>query len=354
MVVIIYCGSRLGLVACGASGDDWRVGAVTHKRRRRGVILVAAGLVAGVTVVAARNTYPVGHFTSAAGQDRFLAAYDKAMQVLPAPEQALDLRTQFGVVRVYRFTSSASTGQVPIVLLPGRASASPIWADNLPTLLRQAPIYTVDLLGEPGMSIQSRPITGGADQAQWLNQVVAQLPEPQFDLLGVSIGGWTAMNLAVHDPHTIRSVILLDPVFVFGPISTPAIIRSIPASVGWLPKSWRDNFNSWTANGAPVEDVPAAEMIEAGMQSYALKLPSPQQVTEQQLSNLTLPVLAILAGKSRMHDSRAAATVGERALRAGQVTVYRDASHAINGEYPKQIAEDIEQFRLTLAMHSDV
>ena len=29
------------------------------------------------------------------------------MQLLPAPEQTLDLRTQFGVVRVYRFTSSA-------------------------------------------------------------------------------------------------------------------------------------------------------------------------------------------------------------------------------------------------------
>ena len=55
-----------------------------------------------------------------------------------------------------------------------------------------------------------------------------------------------------------------------------------------------------------------------------------------------------------MHDSRAAAAVGERALRAGQVTVYPDASHAINGEYPEQIAEDIEQFRLKFTLQSDV
>ena len=141
--------------------------------------------------------------------------------------------------------------------------------------------------------------------------------------------------------------------FVFGPISAAAIIRSIPASVGWFPKGWRDNFNSWTANGAPVRDVPAAEMIEAGMQSYALKLPSPQQITEQKLGNLALPVLAILAGRSRMHDSRAAAAVGERTLRAGQVSVYPDASHAINGEYPEQIAKDVEQFRLRLTLRSD-
>jgi hypothetical protein len=30
-------------------------------------------------------------------------------------------------------------------------------------------------------------------------------------------------------------------------------------------------------------------MIEAGMQSYALKLPTPQQITEQQLKQTDLP-----------------------------------------------------------------
>ena len=79
------------------------------------------------------------------------------------------------------------------------------------------------------MSIQSRPITSAADQAQWLNQVPAQLPEPAIRPAGSpSIGGWTAINLAVHDPRKIRSVILLDPVFVFGPISTAAIIPVDP------------------------------------------------------------------------------------------------------------------------------
>ena len=320
---------------------------MTQQGRRRVVILVTAGLglAAGAAVAAMRDTSPVGHFTSAAAQDRFLAAYDKAMHILPPPDQTLDLRTDYGIVRVYRFNGSASTSQVPIVLLPGRASASPIWADNLPTLLRQAAVYTVDLLGEPGMSIQSRPMISAADQANWLHQVLIQLYEAQLDVLGVSIGGWTATNLAVHDSSKIRSIMLLDPVFVFGPISAAAIFRSIPASVRWFPRSWRDNFNSWTANGAAVEDVPAADMIEAGMQSYALKLPTPQQITEQQLNKLDLPVLTILAGRSRMHDSQAAAAVGQRTLLAGRVIMYPDASHAINGEYPEQIAQDIEEFR---------
>jgi pimeloyl-ACP methyl ester carboxylesterase len=289
-------------------------------------------------------TSSIGHFTSAVARDRFVAAYSQAMRSLPSPDRVLDLRTSFGTVRLYRFNGQ-TTAQIPIILLPGRASASPVWADNLPTLLQLAPVYTIDLLGEPGMSIQDRSITSASDQAQWMHEMLLQLPERQFDLLGVSIGGWTAINLVVHRPEKVRSVILLDPVFVFTPLSTAAIVRSIPASVRWLPKSWRDRFTSWTANGAPVEAEPIAQMIEAGMQSYALKLPAPRKIKDQQLAGVRLPVLVIMAGRSPMHDSQAAAATARRTLSAGQVTIYPDASHAINGEYPEKIAADVETFR---------
>jgi pimeloyl-ACP methyl ester carboxylesterase len=293
------------------------------------------------------DTARVGHFSSAAARQQFLAAYHEAMGTLPPPDRVLDLQTTYGVVRFYRFDGTTAR-RVPIVLLPGRASASPVWADNLPSLLKEAPIYTVDLLGEPGMSIQHKPISNAADQAQWLHEALIQLPEPQLDLLGLSIGGWTAMNLVVHNPGKVRAVMLVDPVFVFARMSTAAIVRSIPASVRILPKSWRDSFNSWTANGAPVEDVPVARMIEAGMHSYALKLPGPRQLKPEELARLNLPVLVIVAGRSPMHNPQAVAAVARRTIRTGQVTVYPDASHAINGEYPDEIANDVRTFRSNL------
>jgi hypothetical protein len=37
----------------------------------------------------------------------------------------------------------------------------------------------------------------------------------------------------------------------FNNLSVEAIVRTIPASVRWFPKAWRDGFASWTANGAP-------------------------------------------------------------------------------------------------------
>jgi len=286
---------------------------------------------------------PVGHFTSRAGRVRFLAAYAQAMSCLPSADAVLDLPTAFGVVRCYRF-DGPHPNREPLVLLPGRSSASPVWAANLPSLLQVASVYTVDLLGEPGLSVQTRPIRDAADQAAWMHEVLLQLPEPLLHLLGVSIGGWTAANLAVQEPAKVASMTLLDPVFVFAGMSTRAVIRSIPASVRWLPRAWRDSFTSWTANGAPVEHDPVADMIATGMETYALKLPAPNRLSRNQLRDLKMPVLVIVAGCSPMHNAAAVAEEARAALREGQVEVYPGASHAINGEYPEQIAADLTAF----------
>ncbi len=286
---------------------------------------------------------PVGHFTSSAGRIRFRAAYAHAMSRLPSADAVLDLPTTFGVVRCYRF-DGPHQDRKPLVLLPGRSSASPVWAANLPSLVQVAPVYTVDLLGEPGLSVQTRPIRNAADQAAWMHEVLLQLPEPLVHLLGVSIGGWTAANLAVREPAKVASLTLLDPVFVFAGMSTQAIIRSIPASVWWLPRVCRDAFTSWTANGAPVEHDPVANMIATGMQTYALRLPAPNRLSPNQLRALKMPVLVIVAGRSPMHNAAAVADGARAALRNGQVEVYAGASHAINGEYPEQIAADVAAF----------
>jgi pimeloyl-ACP methyl ester carboxylesterase len=315
-------------------------------RRHRRSLLVAVGLVALIAAATAyglRDPAPVGYFTSAAAQDRFLTAYDEAMAELPAPDRTLDVRTTYGVVRLYHF-AGADAGAAPLLLLPGRASASPVWADNLPSLLRIRSVYTVDLLGEPGMSVQTRPIDDPADHALWLHEVLSQLPEPRVYLLGLSIGGWTAANLALHRPEKVAGVVLIEPVLVFAGLSVGVIVRSIPASVRWFPRSWRDSFASWTANGAPVEDVPVARMIEAGMQSYALKVSAPTRPSEKRLATMRPPALVLLAGASRMHDADAAAEVAGRTLPDAGVRVYPDASHAINGEFPERIATDVAAF----------
>lgn len=306
-----------------------------------GIVLVLVVAFAGWWAV--RTPPPVGYFTSAAAQDRFLRAYERAMGDLPEPDRTLDVRTAYGVVRLYFFTG-ADPDAAPLLLLPGTMSASPVWADNVPSLLRLRSVYVVDLLGEPGMSVQQRPISTPLDHAQWLHNMLLALPEPQVHLVGLSIGGWTAMNLVVHRPEKLATVTLIEPVRVYAELSFGAIVRSIPANVRWLPKSFRDDFASWTANDAPVEDVPVARMIEAGMQTYVIKKSGPTRLTEKQLAGVRIPTLTLLAGESRMHDTGKAADMARRVPAGATVIVYPGASHAINGEYPDRIADDVATF----------
>lgn len=312
-------------------------------RRRR--VLIPATVLALLVLIggyAMRSPSPVGHWDGAEGQDRFMAAYEEAFEDMPPVAETFDVRTDFGIVRVYRFEGRGE--DAPLVLLPGRSSASPVWADNMPSLLGIGDVYTLDLLGEPGMSVQERPISSDEDQAEWLHQTLDGLPEDEFNLVGLSIGGWSAANLALHRPEFIGTMTLIDPVFVFDDMPLGTVVRSIPAAFSWLPKSWRDGFNSYTAGGAPVEDVPVAEMIEAGMQHYKLRLPQPTRIGEDRLAELDMPVMAVIAGASVMLDPDTAVATAERTLSEGTVHLYEDASHAVSGEHPERIAADIASF----------
>lgn len=319
--------------------------------RLRGVTTAAlvAALVVAISAAALRTPSSVGHWIDADGQDAYDAAYEAAFADLPEPAAVVDVRTEFGFVRTYRFSATGpDAGEVPIMLLPGTASGTPVWAANLPSLLQLGDVIALDLLGEPGMSVQSRPITSAADQAAWLHEVIEALPEREVHLLGLSIGGWTAANLAVREPEGIASMTLLDPVMVIDDMPIEMIVRSIPASIPWLPRSLRDGFNSWVAGGATVDGVAVADMIEAGMQHYAMAQPGPTRITPEQLEELTVPTLAIVAGQSVIHDTDTAVATAESAFGADHVVLYPDATHAINGEYADDIAADMSAFLASL------
>jgi pimeloyl-ACP methyl ester carboxylesterase len=77
------------------------------------------------------------------------------MVQLPPVSESTDVPTSFGTVRAYRF-DGPSAGP-PVVLLPGRNASTPMWRVNIPALLEQRTVIGIDLLGEAGMSVQSKP-----------------------------------------------------------------------------------------------------------------------------------------------------------------------------------------------------
>jgi pimeloyl-ACP methyl ester carboxylesterase len=220
-----------------------------------------------------------------------------------------------------------------------------VWRDNIPALLAHRRVICVDLLGEAGMSLQHRPITGPEDEAQWLDEAFTGLGLTQVHLMGMSIGGWTATNYAARRPGRAVSLVLLDPVMTFAPISATAVLSSPALFLPGVPQSVRRRVLRWIGGGGKVDDADAGTaLISSGATDYRLRKAMPELIADDQLRGLEIPVLALIAGRSVMHDAVRGTERARKLLARGQVELWDDASHAINGEYPARIAESAGRF----------
>jgi len=323
-------------------------------RRRRWRKAVAAlvtllALAIGGTMAATYDPSPVGHWRTDAGRHAFATSYAAAMRLLPEPNRTLDLFTDYGTVRLYEFVVPATRSRTPVVLLPGRTASAPMWVDNLPDLAAERPVYALDTLGDAGMSVQTRKLVDGTDQAAWIDQVLARVLEeadaPRVHLMGHSFGGWSAANYAVRHPQRLASVTLVDPVLVFQGIRWQIYVKSIPAAVPFLPRRWRDRMLGDIGGGGELDlDDPLARLISDGTEHFAGKLPLPERLTDEQLRRLTVPVYAAMASDSVLHDSAAAVEVGRAQVRDIRIRNWPGASHSLPMEFPDQLDREVLDF----------
>jgi pimeloyl-ACP methyl ester carboxylesterase len=277
-----------------------------------------------------------GGFKSERAREHFVRVYQAAMAQLPAVSESTDVPTSFGIVRTYRFDGASKAP--PVVVLPGRNASTPMWRSNIGALLDHRTVICVDLLGEAGMSVQDEPITGPDDEAQWLDDLLAGLGLNSAHLMGVSIGGWTAVNYAVRRPGRAASLVLLDPVFTFAPVPTKAMLVAAAMFLP-LPGRVQRRVFSWISGGAEADDsVPEAALISAASKDFVIRKAMPRLFTDDELRSVHVPVLALIAGRSVMLDASCAVARARDLLPRGQVELWPYASHAINGEYPAEIA----------------
>lgn len=284
----------------------------------------------------------VGYFRTEEGWKHFAGVYDEGMQRLPPPKEIRDVETGFGTVRAYRFGDDTRT---PLLLLPGKVSSTPLWSANLPSLIAERSVWSLDLLGEPGLSVQRRRIDSADDRATWLTEAVGGLGIDKVHLLGVSIGGWSAINLAIRHPARLASVIFLDPPMVFAGVGPKTVLVSMGSVVPFMPESWRNKLLGMISGGeeAP-QDLPEGRLVASGMKDFSSALPVPSRPTEAELRSISVPVLGIFAGRSIVQNPNKAAAVARKLLTDAEIEIWPDASHAINGEYPTEIAERVHRF----------
>ncbi len=285
----------------------------------------------------------IGRFRNPAAESRFLAAYDRALGAWPSAPKQLDVDTRYGKTHV--LSCGSSTG-VPIVLLPAIAVSAASWWGNVGALGARHPVLAIDRIGDVGRSRQTTRIGGASEFAGWLDELLRELGAHRVHLVGLSYGGWGALNQAVRRPERLASVTSVDPPGAILRPRAKLIIQIAPdAIIATIGKSDRALLRMLRLlNNGSVPTQPLLDLSVDGLRTFLGKQPPPRRLTDAQLSSIRTPTLVLFGSRSPLTNSARAAERLRRLVSNVEVEIVTDAGHMLPVERPDLFNQRVLQF----------
>lgn len=322
------------------------------RTRRRRVLKVLAGLViawlvADKAVAIVKPAPTVGHWRSQDGYRAYRAAYDAVMDTMPKPTRTHEVRTSYGSVRVYEWTADADapTDRLPVVMVPGIRSGAPMWNENLRHWLGKRTLYTMDAVGDAGLSTQAIPLTSYDDQGHWVEEVLAGLQLDRVHMLGHSFGGATATIHSLRHPKRVASLTLLEPVMVLHGLPASTYLWSTMLLLP-VPQSWKDRGLA-EIGGTSVAEVrkrtPMSVMIDEGSKHYSSVTVMPRTLTDEEWQSMPMPIRTEIASDKSLTGGTEAAERA-KALKKGPVTVRPNTTHSLPMQAADILGPELEQY----------
>jgi len=256
--------------------------------------------------------------------DRFHAAYDAVLAGWPVPHEPVDVSTEFGITRVQ--VCGPRDGR-PLVLLPGGGATSTVWFANIEAFSRTHRVFAVDIMGDTGRSVHSgRRLRTGEDLMSWLGEVIDHLAPEPVSVCGHSYGGRIALAYALHAPHRVRRLALLDPTTCFAGMSPRYLWHALPLLLRPSEPRLRALFG-WELGDACALDATWLNLVAIGAEEVPTKIVVPRRPSRARLRGLNVPTLVLLAGRSRVHKVNRVAANARRLLPNVTVDVLPHVSH---------------------------
>jgi pimeloyl-ACP methyl ester carboxylesterase len=130
-------------------------------------------------------------YASAAGGRAVQRRYREILGLWPIPNERLTIQTREGDTFV---VTCGPQDAPPLLLLHGSGGNTAMWMGDVADWGQDFRVYAIDLVGEPGLSAPSRPRLASEAYALWLDDVLRALDVPRVSIVGVSLGGWLALD----------------------------------------------------------------------------------------------------------------------------------------------------------------
>jgi pimeloyl-ACP methyl ester carboxylesterase len=142
-------------------------------------------------------------------------------------------------------------------------------------------------------------MTPPASCAAWLDELLAQLSDRPAHLVGLSYGGWVAMNQAIRAPGRVASITLLDPAGLTKLDARFWLWFSISGLASLTPMPLRRRLARWLDSPSMLEPELMA-LMWAGIRGYRMEPKFPAILTDDELRAITVPALLITGARSAM------------------------------------------------------
>jgi pimeloyl-ACP methyl ester carboxylesterase len=259
------------------------------------------------------------------------AIKDRYIQFLkhwPVANEQLRIPTREGETFVI---ASGSESAPPLILLHGTAFNSVMWMGDIAAWAPYFRVYAVDIIGDAGLSAPARPAYDSDAHALWLDDVLSGLGIRQTSFVGISLGGWIALDYAIRRPETMKSLVAIAP---GGLASKNVLFWALPLLL--LGRWGRKKMAEKISGPAPADPSPAekavGEFVASVLQNMRPRTKSLPEFSDDSLKKLTMPMMAILGGKDVFLDSERAKARLESTVANLRIEFLPEARHSITNQ----------------------
>ncbi len=280
-------------------------------------------------------------FRSAAARERYLAAYDRALDLWPIDHQRTFVPGRSGRTHV---VTGGDPAAPPLVLLHGMCLTASMWYSNVAAWGTRRHLIALETIGDRNRSVANQPRFSVAEYVAWFTETIDALALSTLDLLGHSYGGWLALHCALALPRRIRRLVLVDPAASFDPLSFQFILRALPSVF-----VASDRFAAWYLRWffRPGFAIPSEVMRLwcAGWRDFRMVALPPTTFTDDELRSLRTPTLLLVGDREVIYRDRTA--VLDRARRLVptlEAEWVPDAAHVPTMERPDLVNDRVLAF----------
>jgi pimeloyl-ACP methyl ester carboxylesterase len=267
-------------------------------------------------------------YRSEAGAQLIAQRYREFLQYWPQPNRQFHVPTRYGETFV---VSCGEDDAPPLLLLHGAGSNSAMWIADAPAWSAKFKLYAVDVIGEPGFSAESRPPMKSDAYALWLDDVLQGLDVDRFSMIGISLGGWLALDYATRRPARVDRLVLIVPAGI-GRQRWSILFKILPLLLlgDWgRRKALRIVIGPGAGNSGLDRYRDFMALVQRYFRPRMERLPV---FGDAALRRLIMPVLAILGGRDAILDSAETKQRLERLNPQAAIRYLPEQGHGVFGE----------------------